>query len=308
MTFSHVSVLLRETIDVLNVREGGVYFDGTLGGGGHSSEIARRLGEKGLLLASDLDPNALKAAGERLSAFPVEKRFFQSNFKNFSALIAEAGVEKVDGVLLDLGVSSHQLDEKCRGFSYQEDAPLDMRMSDSGMTAADVVNTYSEADLRRVLFEYGEENNARAIARRIVSCREEKPFETTMELVECIRAAFGGRRTDKNPARRTFQALRIEVNGELSGLSDVLFEMADALNPGGVLAVITFHSLEDRIVKQAFRRMIDGCTCPREFPVCTCGFVQTVDLAFKKPVVASETELKENPRARSAKLRAVIKR
>lgn len=308
MTFSHVSVLLEETLEVLNVRRGGVYFDGTLGGGGHSSAIAERLGGEGLLLASDLDPAALKAAGERLSAYPVEKRLFRSNFKNFKALLREAGVAGVDGVLLDLGVSSHQLDEKSRGFSYQADAALDMRMSDEGMTAADVVNTYAEEDLRRILFEYGEENNARAIARKIVERRAERPFETTLELVDCIKSAFGGRYTDKNPARRTFQALRIEVNGELSGLSDVLFEMADALNPGGVLAVITFHSLEDRIVKQAFRRMTDGCTCPKDFPVCTCGFEQKVDLAFRKPVVAGQKELADNPRARSAKLRAVIKR
>ncbi len=308
MTFSHVSVLLEECLSVLNVREGGVYFDGTLGGGGHSAAIAERLCGKGLLLASDLDPAAIAAAEERLRAYPVQKRIFRSNFKNFTALLAEAGVSQVDGVLLDLGVSSHQLDEKSRGFSYQADAPLDMRMSDVGMTAADVVNTYDEESLRRILYEYGEENNARAIARQIVSQRAEKPFETTLELVECIRRAFGGRYTDKNPARRTFQALRIEVNGELSGLREVLFEMADALAPGGVLAVITFHSLEDRIVKQAFRTMIDGCTCPKDFPVCTCGFEQKVDLAFRKPVTASAKELSENPRARSAKLRAVVKR
>ena len=303
-----MSVLLKETLEVLNVKPGGVYFDGTLGGGGHSAEIAARLEGKGLLLASDLDPAALKAAGERLAAYPVEKRFFRSNFKNFSALIAEAGVEKVNGVLLDLGVSSHQLDEKSRGFSYQADAPLDMRMSDEGMTAADVVNTYDEADLRRILFEYGEENNSRAIARKIVEQRNVKPFETTLELVDTIKAAFGGRYTDKNPARRTFQALRIEVNGELAGLSDALRDMADALAPGGVLAVITFHSLEDRLVKQTFKGMIDGCTCPKDFPVCTCGFEQKVDLAFRKPVVAGKEELENNPRARSAKLRAIIKR
>ncbi len=308
MEFSHVSVLAEETIAVLDVREGGIYFDGTLGGGGHSSMIASRLGEKGLLLASDLDPSALKAAGERLEQYPVEKRFFHSNFKNFKALIAEAGVEQVDGVLLDLGVSSYQLDEKSRGFSYQASAPLDMRMSDEGMTAADVVNTYDEAELRRILFEYGEENNARAIARKIVERRAQRPFSDTLELADCIKSAFGGRYTDKNPARRTFQALRIEVNGELTGLSEALCDMADALAPGGVLAVITFHSLEDRIVKQTFRSMVDGCTCPKDFPVCTCGFEQKVDLAFRKPVVASEKELKENPRARSAKLRAVVRR
>lgn len=308
MTFSHVPVLLQETVEVLSPRPGGVYFDGTLGGGGHSAAIAARMQGKGLLLGSDLDPSALSAAGERLSAFPVEQRRFQANFKDFRALLAEAGVEKVDGVLLDLGVSSHQLDEKSRGFSYQADAPLDMRMSDSGMRAADVVNTYSEEELRDVLFRYGEENNARAIAREIVARRAEKPFETTLELSECIRRAFGGRYTDKNPARRTFQALRVEVNGELTGLSEVLCEMADALNRGGVLAVITFHSLEDRIVKQTFRQLIDGCTCPKDFPVCTCGFVRRVDLALKKPAVASDRELSENPRARSAKLRAIRKR
>ena len=308
MTFSHVPVLYEETLDSLCIRPGGVYFDGTLGGGGHSSGIAERMQGKGLLLGSDLDPNALAAAGDRLKQYSVETRQFRSNFKNFTALLKEAGVDGVDGVLLDLGVSSHQLDEKSRGFSYQAEAPLDMRMSDTGMTAADVVNTYTEEELRRVLWEWGEEKNARAIARVIVQEREGHPITTTTELCACISRAFGGRYTDKNPARRTFQALRIEVNGELCGLREVLFEMADALRPGGVLSVITFHSLEDRIVKQAFKDMIDGCTCPKDFPVCTCGFEQKVDLVFRKPVTASERELQENPRARSAKLRAVKRR
>lgn len=304
MSFSHSPVLYDAVFEILAVREGGVYFDGTLGGAGHACGIAERMGSAGTLIACDLDPAALRAAKERLSDLPGRHLLFADNFKNYEQILRGAGVESLSGALLDLGVSSPQLDDPRRGFSYQSDAPLDMRMSGSGPSAADLVNGASEQALRDILYRYGEEKNAPAIAAEIVRRREKKPIATTGELVACVRAAFQNRHTDKHPARRTFQALRIEVNDELSGLYEAIRGIALRLSPGGRLVVISFHSLEDRIVKRAFLSLIDGCTCPKEFPVCTCGFTPSLTLCVKHPVTASAQELAQNPRAHSAKLRA----
>jgi len=307
MEFSHRSVLLKETIDSLNIRPDGIYIDGTAGGAGHSSEIARRL-TTGKLIAVDKDPDAIAAATERLKPYPCAT-VVRNDFRNIKAIAAELGLERVDGILLDLGVSSHQLDEAQRGFSYHNDAPLDMRMSQQGLSARDVVNNYSERDLTRILRDYGEEKFASKIARSIVSIREKAPIETTLELAEIIKNAIPAakRREGGHPAKRSFQAIRIEVNGELTALEIALDDAFDLLSVGGRLAIITFHSLEDRMCKRQYAAYTEGCTCPPEFPVCVCGKTPRGRLISKKPIVAGEEELAENNRSRSAKLRTIEK-
>ena len=307
MEFSHRPVLLDECIDALAIREDGVYVDGTAGGGGHSQEIAKRL-ITGRLIAIDQDPDAILAAGTRLSPYPQAK-LVRSNFSRMAQVLQELGISKVDGVLLDIGVSSHQLDTPERGFSYHADAPLDMRMSQEGPSAKDLVNGLPERELSRILFEYGEERYARGIARAIVRRREEGPIETTGELVDAIKSGMpaAAKREQGHPARRTFQALRIEVNGELDRLKEGLAAAFLSLKVGGRLAVITFHSLEDRIVKRQYAAWCKGCTCPPDFPVCVCGKTPQWKLYTRKPIEAGEQELKENPRSRSAKLRVIEK-
>lgn len=313
MSFHHLPVLLNECLDGLNLKPTGVYLDCTLGGAGHSSEILQRLGEGGLLVGIDRDAEAIEAATARLSAVPSSARFqvLRGNFHDAPALLREAGVGSLDGVLIDLGVSSHQLDIRERGFSYHDDAQLDMRMDQSqALSAREVVNGWSEDELNRVLRDYGEEKWARQIARVICDRRKAAPIETTSQLVEIIDAAIPKkfRQGDgSHPARRTFQALRIAVNDELDPLEPALRALARLLNPGGRLCVITFHSLEDRIVKNTFRSLADPCTCPKSFPVCVCGKKPTVKLVTRKPITASEAELAQNPRSRSASLRIVEK-
>lgn len=305
--FHHRSVLLNETIELLNIRPDGVYVDGTAGGAGHSREIAKRLGG-GTLIAIDKDPDAVRAAAERLREFPCA-RVVQSDFRNMREVLQREGLSAADGILLDLGVSSHQLDEEERGFSYHGDAPLDMRMSQEGKSARDVVNGYSERELARVLREYGEEKFAPRIAAAIVREREKAPIETTAQLAELIKTAIpaAARREGGHPAKRSFQAIRIEVNGELDSLGAVLDDAFELLRPGGRLAIITFHSLEDRMVKQRFQAYCTGCTCPPEFPVCVCGKTPRGRLASKKPITASDQEIRDNNRSRSAKLRVIEK-
>jgi 16S rRNA (cytosine1402-N4)-methyltransferase len=305
--FSHVSVLLNESIDALNIRPDGIYVDGTAGGAGHSREIAKRLNpEKGMLIAFDRDPEAVAAATERLSGLPA--RVVHSDFADMRSALYEMEIERVQGVLLDLGVSSHQLDTAERGFSYHSDAPLDMRMSGEGMSAKDLVNGWSYEQIRTILYDYGEERFAPSIARAIVSAREEKPIETTLELAELVKSAVPQKvRREKNPCKKTFQAIRIAVNDELGQLDRTLDTAFDLLDIGGRLAVITFHSLEDRMVKRRFAQFTQGCTCPPDFPQCVCGKTPRGELPFKKPVTASETELEHNNRSRSAKLRVVEK-
>ncbi len=309
MEFEHIPVLFDEVMTGLNIKPDGVYVDGTVGGGGHSSGICERLSRDGRLIAVDRDTAALKAASARLEKYDCEKVFIHSNYSDVEA-IKEAAGGKVDGILLDLGVSSYQLDNASRGFSYMQDAPLDMRMNeDDGFTAYDVVNTYSEKELTRVIREYGEEKWASRISQFIVRAREESAIETTGELTEIIKSAIPAkaRRTGPHPAKRTFQAIRIEVNDELGHLRDATRNLMDLLKSGGRLAIISFHSLEDRIVKTEFDRRLDPCTCPKEFPVCVCGKVADVKKVTRKPVEASEEELEINPRARSAKLRVIEK-
>lgn len=306
MNFSHKPVLLDETIDALAVKADGIYIDGTAGGGGHSSEILRRL-KTGRLICIDQDPDAIKTLHERFSDCE-NVSIVKSNFSHIKDVLSELGISKADGVLLDIGVSSHQLDTAERGFSYHYDAPLDMRMSQSGQTAADLLNTMSYSELVRMLDGYGEEKFAKSIARAIEREREIEPITTTLRLAEIVRSAYpASKRHDKHPARKTFQALRIAVNGELDRLSEGLDNSFDILKPGGRLAVITFHSLEDRAVKQRMAKWMQGCTCPRDFPICVCGKKPSAKLVLKKPVTASEQELKENPRSRSAKLRCCEK-
>lgn len=301
----HVPVLFEPTIDALNVNPTGIYVDGTAGGGGHASAVASKL-TSGHLFALDQDPDAIKAAGERLSGLPAT--LIQTNFREMKAVLAERDVFAVDGILLDLGVSSHQLDDASRGFSYHADAPLDMRMSQSGKTAADLLNESSGGDLVRIFRDYGEEKFAKPIAAAIVREREKDSVWTTSRLADLIAASVpAAARRDKHPARRVFQALRIAVNGELELLPGALTDAFSLLKPGGRLAVITFHSLEDRIVKEQFARFCVGCTCPKEFPVCVCGKTPPGKLALRKPVTATEQELSENPRSRSAKLRCIEK-
>ena len=308
MNFEHVSVMLMPTVDMLDVREGGIYVDGTLGGGGHSAEILRRLNGTGHLYGIDRDNDALAAATERLGAagnFTAVK----GNFHDVKALLAEYGVEKIDGMMIDLGVSSYQLDTAERGFSYHADAPLDMRMSQQGPTAADLVNTLDREELTRILRDYGEEPYAWQIAGKIVAARAERPILTTLQLAEIVAAAVppAERRKAKNPARRTFQAIRIAVNSELDALNEGLDAIFDCLAPGGRLCVITFHSLEDRLVKNKFRRWAQRCTCPPEQPICTCGGVAKAKLITRKPIEADAAELETNRRSRSAKLRVLEK-
>lgn len=309
MTFQHASVLLDECIEALNVRPGGIYLDGTLGGAGHSLEIAKRL-TTGRLIGVDRDPAALEAAGQRLAAYMDRVTLVHSNFRALGTILDELGIGSVDGMLFDLGVSSPQLDDGSRGFSYMSDAPLDMRMDPGdSLTAREIVNTWPREELRRILFEFGEERYAPLIAAAIERRREQKPIETTLELVDVIRSAMPPQalREKQHPAKRSFQAIRIAVNDELSSVSDAMHAAIDRLSPGGRLAVITFHSLEDRIVKNAMQEAARGCTCPPEFPVCVCGKKPKIRILTRKPVVSGERELAGNPRARSAKLRAAEK-
>ena len=307
MEFHHISVLLNECIDNLNITPDGIYVDGTMGGGGHSLEIAKRL-TTGRVICIDQDPNAHQAAGKRLAEYKDRITFVRDNFGNIANILDSLGIEKIDGMLLDIGVSSHQLDEAERGFSYQQDAPLDMRMNpDRPFSAYDVVNGYDEDELDRVIFTYGEERWARRIAQFIVKEREAKPIETTGELVDIIKKAVpkGARKDGPHPAKRTFQAIRIEVNGELEVLQRAIDDVAARLAVGGRLCIITFHSLEDRIVKEAFRKQENPCICPPQFPVCVCGKKPLGRVITRKPILPSKEELEENPRSRSAKLRVL---
>lgn len=303
--FTHVSVLLQEVVDALNIRPDGVYVDGTLGRAGHSREIAGRL-TTGRLIAIDRDQAALDAAPGRLGALMDKVSLLHGNFADLSALLDSTGVDKADGMLFDLGVSSPQLDDETRGFSYLKDAPLDMRMDTSApLTARDIVNGWSQEELKRILRDYGEERYAAQIAAKIVRRREERPVETTLELAELIRSAMpaAALREKQHPAKRSFQAIRIAVNDELSAIPAMLDQAVERLNAGGRLAVITFHSLEDRPVKAAMQNWAKGCTCPPDFPVCVCGNKPKARLVTRKPILPGEEELKRNPRARSAKLR-----
>ena len=306
MEFKHKSVLLNETIDGLNIKPDGIYVDGTLGGGGHAYEVCRRLGEKGSIVGIDQDAAAIEAASARLKDFGEKVTIVRSNYCDMKSKLHDLGIDKVDGIVLDLGVSSYQLDTAERGFSYREDAPLDMRMDTrQKMTARDIVNDYTEADLYRVIRDYGEDKFAKNIAKHIVQARAMKPVETTAELSEIIRASIPMKFQKKSghPAKRTFQAIRIELNRELDVLRDSLDDMIDLLNPGGRLCIITFHSLEDRIVKSAFRKNENPCTCPPDFPVCVCGKKSKGSIITKKPILPSEEELEYNSRSKSAKLR-----
>lgn len=306
MEFFHTSVLLHECMDALAIKPDGIYVDGTAGGAGHSAEIARRL-TTGRLIAVDKDPDAVQAATLRLSAYPTAQ-VVHADFSQTMDVLAGLGIEKIDGMLLDLGVSSYQLDTPERGFSYRQDGPLDMRMSAQGPSAKDIVNNASAQEIAKILWEYGEERFSRRIAQAIVKARQQSPITTTYELVDVIKSALpAAAMRDAHPARRTFQALRIAVNGELEMLAGALNDAFKLLVPGGRLCVITFHSLEDRIAKQCFAAQCKGCTCPPQFPVCVCGNVPKGKLVFKKPVGASGEELADNPRSRSAKLRAIEK-
>ena len=310
MEFQHKSVLLQECIDALNIRPDGIYLDGTLGGAGHSSQIARRLTEGGRLIGVDRDRTALAAAKERLAPYADRVTLVHSNFAEIDAILDSLDIPAVDGMLFDLGVSSPQLDDASRGFSYMADAPLDMRMDkDDVLTAGEVVNTWPQGELRRILYDYGEERYAPQIAAAICRAREKAPVETTLELVDIIRSAMPAQalREKQHPAKRSFQAIRIAVNDELGAVSRMMQAAVGRLNPGGRLAVITFHSLEDRIVKSEMQQAARGCTCPPEFPVCVCGKKPLVKLVTRKPIVSGPAELEENPRARSAKLRVAEK-
>ena len=307
--FHHVSVLLDECIEALNIRPDGIYVDGTLGGAGHSSQIVRRL-TTGRLIGIDRDPVALKAASERLAPYSDRVTLVHSNFCEIAAVLKELDIGGVDGILLDLGVSSPQLDDGQRGFSYMADAPLDMRMNNEDALSADqVVNTWSQEELKRILYDYGEERYAPQIAAAICRRRAEKPIETTLELVDVIRSAMpaAALREKQHPAKRSFQAIRIAVNDELGAVEKVMVDAIDCLNPGGRLAIITFHSLEDRIVKNGMANAAKGCTCPPNFPVCVCGKKPRVKIISRKPIVSGPEELDRNPRARSAKLRVCEK-
>ena len=307
--FHHVSVLLQECIDGLSIKPDGFYVDGTLGGAGHSGQIAKRL-TTGRLIGIDRDPVALAVAKERLAPYEKNVTLVHSNFCEIAQVLKDLNISGVDGILLDLGVSSPQLDDGARGFSYMADAPLDMRMnSEDSLNAEIVVNTWSEEELRRILYTYGEERYAPRIAEAICRRREEKPIKTTLELVDIIRSAMpaAALREKQHPAKRSFQAIRIAVNDELGSVEKVMADAIPLLNPGGRLVVITFHSLEDRIVKTAMAAASKGCTCPPSFPVCVCGKKPQVKLVSRKPIVASAEELEENPRSRSAKLRVCEK-
>lgn len=305
MEFHHIPVLFYETVDSLCIQPEGVYVDCTCGGGGHSSEILRRLGPKGRLIAVDRDPEAIAVLTEKFKD-DARVTLIHDNFFNIKAILQSLNLNGVDGVLADLGVSSHQLDDADRGFSFHKDAPLDMRMSKEGMSAADAVNTLPREELRRIIFTYGEEKFASSIAAAIVNARQQAPIETTLQLVDIIRNAMPAAASRENhPARRTFQALRIYVNGELDGLGTAVNDMFDCLNPGGLVSIITFHSLEDRTVKQCFAELSKGCTCPRDFPVCVCG--NKPKAKVQKAVSPNKKEIADNPRARSSRLRTAQK-
>ena len=311
MIFGHKSVLLDETIESLDIKPDGIYVDGTLGGGGHASEVCRRLGDKGRFIGIDQDADAIAAASERLKEFGDKVTIVRSNYENIDEVLKELGISQVDGIYLDLGVSSYQLDTAERGFTYREDdATLDMRMDQRNeMTAKDIVNTYSESELFHIIKNYGEDRFAKNIAKHIVRARQEKEIETTGELIEIIKAAIPAkvRATGGHPAKRTFQANRIELNKELEVLENSIDKMTDLLAPGGRLSIITFHSLEDRIVKSRFRINENPCTCPPDFPVCMCGKKSKGRVVTRKPILPSEEELSENKRSKSAKLRVFEK-
>lgn len=305
MEFRHTTVLLNETVEGAFSDPGGIYADLTTGGGGHSLELAKRL-SGGRLLCFDQDGEAIDAAGERLKGYPVT--FIKRNFREIGKVLDELNIDKLDGIIADLGVSSHQLDDKDRGFSFHNDAALDMRMSGEGLSARDVVNEYSFERLRQILYDYGEEKYAPKIAQGIVNFREKLPIETTGQLAEIIKQSVpAAYRREKNPCRKSFQAIRIEVNGELDALEEMLDSAFDRLKIGGKMAIITFHSLEDRIVKNKFKEFCTGCTCPPEFPICVCGKQPRGELAERKPIIPSDEEQAENPRSRSAKLRVIKK-
>lgn len=309
MEFNHFSVMLRETIDYLNIKADGTYLDGTLGGGGHAREVCRRL-EQGHFYGIDQDDAAIAAAGQRLAEFGNKVTLIRDNYRNVRAALLERGTSQVDGIVLDLGVSSYQLDTRERGFSYRYDSPLDMRMDRrQALTARDIVNSYSEGDLFHIIRDYGEDTFARNIAKHIVQARERQPIETTGELSDVIRAAIPAKmRQNGHPSKRTFQAIRIECNHELEVLRGALEDMIALLAPGGRLCIITFHSLEDRIVKTAFRRAENPCTCPPDFPVCVCGKQSQGNVITRKPVLPGHEELEENSRSKSAKLRVFEKK
>ncbi len=308
--FSHYSVLLSESVDGLNIKPDGVYVDCTLGGGGHSEAIASKLAEGGKLIAIDQDSAAIEASKMRLAPYSDRVIFVHDNFSNVGEVLAGLGISKIDGAVIDLGVSSYQLDTPCRGFSYMHDAPLDMRMNpEAALTAREVINTYSEAQLKKIFFDYGEEKFSARIASKICAVREEKSVETTLELVDIIKASIPAkaREAGSHPAKRVFQAVRIEVNSELSIIEPTLNSLIYSLKEGGRLSVITFHSLEDRIVKQTFAENSKGCTCPKDFPVCVCGKKPRIKQINHKPILPSEKELSENSRSHSAKLRIAEK-
>ena len=310
INFSHKSVLLYECIDALNIKPDGIYVDGTLGGAGHSREIAKRLGDNGMLIAIDQDEDAIKVASERLSVYGDKVKIVRNNFSNLADVCRELGVQRIDGLLLDIGVSSYQINESSRGFSYMADAPLDMRMDRrSEFSAWNVVNEYPEQELKRVIYEYGEERFAGKIASKIVFARTESPINTTGELVQVVKNAIPAamREGGSHPAKRTFQAIRIEVNKELSVIAPAIRSAVDLLGEGGRIAIITFHSLEDRIVKQEFAKFTKGCTCPKDFPICVCGNKPRLKLVNSKPILPSSEELEENSRSHSAKLRVAEK-
>ena len=309
MKFKHISVLLNECLEGLSIKKNGIYVDCTLGGAGHSSHILEKLSSEGTLIGIDQDNDALRAAKEKLRDYSNVK-FVHNNFYNIDSILTSLNIPKVDGILMDLGVSSYQLDEGERGFSYMKDAPLDMRMDrDREFSAYEVVNTYSEEDLYRIIRDYGEEKFAKKIAKFIVEKRADKPIETTLELVDIIKAAIPAkaRREGPHPAKRTFQAIRIEVNGELAILNKAIEDGVEHLNKGGRMAIITFHSLEDRIVKLKYRELSNPCTCPKEFPVCICGKKPLVKIISRKAIEPSKEEVEKNPRSRSAKLRILEK-
>ncbi|MGE4283692.1 MAG: 16S rRNA (cytosine(1402)-N(4))-methyltransferase RsmH [Clostridia bacterium] len=310
MNFHHVSVLLEESVNALNIKPEGTYVDATMGGGGHSYKMCESLSSEGRLIGIDQDSNAIMAAAQRLKEHQSKVIFINDNFKNIKKILEDLEIEAIDGAVMDLGVSSHQLDEGERGFSYQQDAPLDMRMDRRNtLTAQEIVNHYSEEEITKIIFEYGEERWAKRIAYFIVQCRQIEPIKTTGELVEVIKKAVpaGARKDGPHPAKRTFQAIRIAVNDELGILENTIKDFVEMLNRGGRLAIITFHSLEDRIVKQTFNSLGRGCECPPQFPICVCNKKPTVKIINRKPFTPSEQELDENPRSRSSKLRVIQK-
>lgn len=311
MEFKHVSVLLEETVEHLNIKADGIYVDGTLGGAGHAYQICKRLGAGGRLIGIDQDGEAIRTSAERLKEFGDKVTIVKSNYVNMKQILQDLGIQRVDGIVLDLGVSSYQLDNADRGFSYMEDAPLDMRMDrEQGTSAKEIVNTYPESELFRIIKEYGEERFAKSIARNIVKARSEKEIETTLELVDIIRRSMPAKaRNGKgHPAKRTFQAIRIECNRELEVLRETLDDMVDLLSDHGRICIITFHSLEDRMVKSNFRKNENPCTCPPDFPVCVCGNISKGKVITRKPILPSEEEREGNPRSKSAKLRVFERR